>query len=364
MSYLEAVSLRMRQLDAQVLLREIPEPLEGPRLDFSSNDYLGLSEHPAVLATMRDTTRAGSGGSRLLAGALGEHRLLEDELAAFLGRERALLFSSGYLAALGAISALAPFFDLAYSDTLNHACLIDGLRLTKLERRLFTHGNLPATDARRPRAVIVSETIFGMDGDAIDPTELIQQLGEDDVLILDEAHALGVAGSGGAGLAAGIDDPRIVIVGTLSKAFGLQGGFVAGPDVVIRYLVTAARSFMYDTALPPGIARAARAALRLVRAANEARSRLTELRERLVGRLRADGVPAHDAIGAVVSIAVGDAGEALRLAAALRTNAIVVPAIRPPTVPPGTSRLRVSLRATHLLGDIERLATAVLEARG
>ncbi len=357
MSYLRRAQRALDDLDAQKLRRTIRDHRDDA-VDFSSNDYLGLSRHGAVVGALRAARRAGSGGARLLAGAHSEHRALEEALAALVRREAALLFSSGYLAALGAIGALAPCVDAAYSDALNHACLIDGLRATKLARTVYPHLALPPR--RGPAALIVSETIFGMDGDSIDARALVAGLGSDDVALVDEAHALGIAGAGGGGLAAELDDPRVVVIGTLSKALGALGGFVAGPQTAIELLRNTARTFVFDTALPPAVAAAALAAVRIVASAEG-----DALRERLasrVGRLRAAlellGRSAEGP-GAVIPIVVGDSSEALAVAAALAERGLHVPAIRPPTVPAGTSRLRITLRADHADDEIDALASAL-----
>ncbi|MDE2573305.1 MAG: aminotransferase class I/II-fold pyridoxal phosphate-dependent enzyme, partial [bacterium] len=303
MSYLNRVSAALRDLESRKqrrVVRERSDASEGILLDFSSNDYLGLAEHPAVVAALRAARRVGSGGSRLLAGAHAEHAALERELAAFVGRERALLFSSGYHAALGTILALSAVVDAAYSDERNHACLIDGLRATRLARHVYAHGGFGGVqrgeDLHRG-ALVVSESIFGMDGDAVDLRALLGALGENDVLLVDEAHALGVAGERGGGLAFGLEDPRVLVMGTLSKAFGALGGFVAGPAVVIDYLQTAARTFIFDTALPPAVAEAARTAVFLARESNEARKHLAALGASLRGGLCALGYTVPEGIG-------------------------------------------------------------------
>jgi len=357
LSYLRRARRVLDELDAGNLRRTIREHRDDV-VDFSSNDYLGLSRHGTVVGALRAARRAGSGGARLLAGAHPEHRALEEALAELVRREAVLLFSSGYMAALGAIGALASCVDAAYSDALNHACLIDGLRATKLTRTIYPHLALP--QRRDPAAMIVSETIFGMDGDGIDTGALVAALGTDDVALLDEAHALGIAGPGGGGLAAGLDDPRIVVVGTLSKALGALGGFVAGPQTAIALLRNTARTFVFDSALPPAVAAAARTAVGIVASAEgEAlRERLASRASRLRAALERLGRSA-DGSGAVIPIVVGDASEVLAVAAALAERGLRVPAIRPPTVPQGTSRLRITLRADHTDDEIDALASAL-----
>jgi 8-amino-7-oxononanoate synthase len=336
------------------------ESLPPETIDFASNDYLGLAVEPQVVAALKYARRVGSGGARLLSGANREHALLEEELAAWLGRERALLFASGYHAALGAIPVLAQTVDAVYSDRRNHACLIDGVRLSRAARTVYPHGTLPPQSACGGR-LIVTESIFGMDGDAADLSALLQSLSDDDVLLIDEAHALGVAGPGGAGLARELDDPRVIVMGTLSKALGAHGGFIAGPAESIELLVNRARTFVYDTALPPALALAARVALVLTRGAGDRRARLAANAQALRDGLRAMGFPAAEgsASSPIVALVLGEERRALAVSATLRERRIYAPAIRPPTVPPGTSRLRFSVRSTHAPEHVDILLTAL-----
>jgi 8-amino-7-oxononanoate synthase len=357
--YLDRIDAELAELERKGIRRIVrtqSDYADGVLLDFSSNDYLGLARHPDVVAPLQNATCAGSGGARLLAGAFAAHRALEEELAAFTGRERALLFSSGYHAALGAIGGLAHVVRACYSDELNHACLIDGIRLSRLARTIFPHAAFTRTQGEP--ALVVTETIFGVDGDSIDPAAMLDRLGDDDVLLVDEAHALGVVGEHGGGLAFGIDDPRLIIMGTLSKAFGAHGGFVAGPHRLIEYLQSVARAFIFDTALPPAIAEAARAGVRLAHAADAQRAHLARSGKRLRDTLRARGYRVTGDSSAIVPVVIGDVQPTLELAARLRKAGINVPAIRPPTVPAGTSRLRITLRATHTDGEIDRLIEA------
>jgi 8-amino-7-oxononanoate synthase len=361
-TYLLRIERRLSEIAAADRLRHVQPQRPRDAIDFSSNDYLGLSTDPQVVQAFRNASRVGSGGARLLGGRHREHSLLEEELAAWLGRERVLLFSSGYLAALGAIAALGSVVDTIYSDERNHASLIDGIRATGLAREIYPHAQLPPPGLRCAPALIVSESLFSMDGDMIDVHEMLGRLGDDDVLLLDEAHALGVRGVQGAGLAGGIDDPRIVVLGTLSKALGGLGGFIAGPERAIELLVNTARTFIFDTALPPALALAARIALVIARKADDRRAHLDELAARLRDRLIAGGAcVAGDWNAPIVPVILGGERRAMDVAARLLQQRSYAPAVRPPTVPPGTSRLRISLRSDLAVEHVDRLAGQIVE---
>ncbi len=234
MTYLHEIEDALGEIRSQHRYRELTG--EEPRYvaDFSTNDYLALATDSSMIEAMRHVKRVGSGGARLLGGRHREHWLLEQDIARWLGRERALLFSSGYMAALGTIQVLAQFADTIYSDALNHACLIDGIRAAKVSRVVYPHGKLNDREERPGRSLIVTESLFGMDGDTIDLHALVADLAPDDMLLVDEAHALGVLGPEGGGLAHGIDDQRVIVLGTLGKAIGCAGGFIAGPAPACR----------------------------------------------------------------------------------------------------------------------------------
>ena len=349
MTYLQRARQTLEAIRSEHRYRELPQYGLSNVIDFSSNDYLGLATDPQVVEALKRATRAGSGGARLLGGRNREHALLEDELAEWLGRERALLFSSGYLAGVGTIPVLAELVETILSDQSNHACLIDGVRLARIPHSIYEHATLPPTSGSKS-LLVISESIFGMDGDAIDPTALLECLREQDVLLLDEAHALGIAGPQGAGLARALDDPRILILGTLSKALGSLGGFVAGPATAIELLVNRARSFIFDTALPPSLVLASRIALLLTRRGDDRRERLRANAAHLRAALDAPGDTP------IVSVLLGSEERALGVSEELWKRRIFVPAIRPPTVPPGTSRLRITIRADHTLDQVDMLA--------
>ena len=355
MSYLQRAREQLAQIDGMHRRRSLDPQGHPDAIDFSGNDYLSLAREPQVVEALRRARSVGSGGSRLLGGRHREYYLLEEELARWLGRERALLFSSGYHAAIGVAPTIGDLVDRIDSDELNHACWIDGMRLSRTPRAIFAHGNPPIGDGR-PRAV-VSESLFSMDGDAIDVARYRALLGPNDVLILDEAHALGVLGARGAGLGYGVEDERILVMGTLSKSFGCFGGFVAGAADAIELLVNRARSFIFDTAMPPALATAARISLMLLAGelGDRRRAHLRETYAHLHAGLASLGIASPAEFSPIVPIVLGSEERALAVAAQLRAGRIEAPAIRPPTVPRGSSRLRLSLRADHRKEHVDLL---------
>ena len=356
-TFREAARRANDELHAANLARGVDVRSDRP-VDFSSNDYLGLARHPALLDAVRGATSIGSGGSRLLSGAAAEHDLLERDLASFLGRERVRLFSSGYLAVLGAVATAARLVTAIRSDAENHACAIDAIRLTGLPKTIYRE-TAPAEPAHEGGTLLVTESLFSMSGRVVDLAAMLRTLGSSDALLVDEAHAIGVLGRAGRGLAAELADDRVVVVGSLSKAFGCLGGFVAGSDDFIELLTSTARSFIFDTSLPPAIATAARTALDLIANGDALRARLF------------DGV-AHfwDAVDLpepatkthIASVIVGGNARSLAVAREVRERGFFAPAIRPPTVPAGSERLRASLRANHHEREIRGFARAVNES--
>jgi 8-amino-7-oxononanoate synthase len=355
MTYLKRIDSELERIRAEHRYREIGSDEQTLVADFSTNDYLGLAIDSRMVEALRQAKRVGSGGSRLLGGRHREPRLLEEDLARWVGRGRALLFSSGYLAALGAVQVLSSLAEVIYSDSLNHASLIDGIRASGLPREIYAHADLPQNQARRGPALIITESYFGMDGDEVDVAAIVQGLRNDDVLLVDEAHALGVFGKEGAGFARDLDDERVIVLGTLSKAVGAAGGFVAGPAKVIDLLVNTARTFIYDTALPPPIAFAARVGVMLARNADDARTRLFAKADRLREGLQGIGLNVPPSRGPIVPVMFGSEERALEAMVHCAERGIRAPAIRPPTVPAGTSRLRLSVRADHTDAQIDLL---------
>src|SRR3984893_17183014 len=371
------------QLREQSLFRELRtiESIQGTvvrmgdrfLVNFASNDYLGLSQHPAVKASAKlaiDRFGAGSGASRLVTGTESPHTEFEEEIAAFKGAESALVFSTGYAAAIGTITSLVGPGDVVILDKLAHACLIDGAKLSGAALRVFPHNNTAKLKRQlawarqtypQGQTLIVTESIFSMDGDFGDLPAIVDLKTEFQALLLvDEAHATGVIGPQGAGwiAALGLTQQVDIQMGTLSKAFGASGGFICGSKTLIQLLVNRARSFIYSTALPPSSAAAASAALQIVRSdeGNALRSRLRSNVRFLIECLTTfpgeNPVPA----GPILPLVIGDEQETLRLAEALWNNGFLLPAIRYPTVARGAARLRIALSSAHSLEQIQSLA--------
>ncbi len=348
--------------------------LDGARvLSFCSNDYLGLAGHPALCDAAVCAAREsgfGAAASRLVSGDLPQHRALEAALADFLALPAALFFPTGYQANIGVIAALAGRPDLILSDTANHASLIDGCRLSRAEVAVYPHKNaaaaaavLSAAGGRHRRRFVVTESLFSMDGDLAPLQELAEVAKRHDAaLIVDEAHALGVLGPGGRGLcrAAGVEPDALV--GTLGKAFGTMGGFVAGTQALRGVLVNRARTFIFTTAPPAPLAAAALAAVRLV-AGPEGSARRETLAQRVSQLRAAAGLPpapgTPSELSPILPFVVGSDRAALMASAALRACGLFVQAIRPPTVPEDTARLRVTLSAGHDAASVDALASAL-----
>jgi 8-amino-7-oxononanoate synthase len=341
-------------------------------VDFASNDYLGLAADPrpaAAAAAFLEREGVGAGAARLIAGNHPLHEALERALAEHAGTERALLFPSGYAANVGALPALAGAGDAIYSDALNHASLIDGCRLSRATVRVFPHGDvgalaaLLADDAGRfRRRWIVVEGVFSMDGD-LAPLAAIAELARAHgaYTYVDDAHGTAVVGPDGRGSAALCGAPVDVAVGTLGKALGAAGAFVAGSAALCELLAHRARSFVFTTGSPPAVAAAALAALQIARAEPWRRERVRANARRLRAGLAAAGLATLDGEGAghVVPVLVGGAEETVAAGAALRARGFAVGAVRPPTVPAGTSRLRLGVSAAHTPDQVDGLVAAV-----
>ncbi|MFD9505761.1 8-amino-7-oxononanoate synthase [Streptomyces mirabilis] len=351
-----------------------PRAADSSLLDLASNDYLGLAHHPEITAAAAQAARrwgAGATGSRLVSGTTELHGELERELADFCGFESALVFSSGYAANLAAVTTLAPHGSLVVSDAGNHASLIDGCRLARGATQVVAHADPDAVrkalGTHEGPAVAVSDTVFSVDGDAAPLAALATACREHGAaLLVDDAHGLGVLGDGGRGApqAAGLaGDPDVVVTATLSKSFGSQGGAVLGPAPVIDHLVNAARTFIFDTGLAPAAAGAALAALRLLRREPERAARAREVATALHTRLTAEGLEAVRPDAAVVSVRAPSPEQAVRWAADCREAGLAVGCFRPPSVPDGISRLRLTARADLTDAQIEHAVGVISSVR-
>lgn len=349
--------------------------LETPSgIDLCSNDYLGLASDPrlhrAVLAAVSASAQVASTGSRLLSGNSPDWEEIESEFANFVGDESALYFSSGYAANVGLLSSILRLGDIVFSDALNHASLIDGIRLSRAQKIIYPHADLPFLEralrenANAPGAkLIVTESVFSMEGDVAPLGELArlaQAHGAD--LIVDEAHAIGVCGREGRGIVAGLPDRSRILAAVYpcGKALASCGAFVCGTAMVKEYLVNHARSFIFSTANPPYIAHQIRAALALVRDAHDRRAHLRQVSTALRTELRAAGLACAPGETPIVPVILGSNLTTLQVSAELRFAGFGVKAIRPPTVPPGTARIRLSLTSAVSLEDIHRLAQALI----
>lgn len=344
-------------------------------IDFSSNDYLGLSRHPLLIERARDAAAklgAGAGASRLVTGTTDLHLSVEAKIAAFKGTQAALLFASGWqanAAVLPAILAVAPD-PLVFTDRAIHASLHSGIAAAGARQIRFRHNDLDHLEtllAARVEAsgtrIIVTESVFSMDGDRVDVARLARIAAAHDAFVyLDEAHATGVLGPGGAGLSAGHPGAFDLVMGTFSKAMGGFGAYVAGSRLLCDYLVNACGGFVFTTAPPPAMLGAIDAALDLVPGMEAERQTLAGMAQEVRTRLRSLGFDSGASSTQIVPVIVGDAGRTLGLSARLDEAGVLAAAIRPPTVPPGTSRLRLALRATHAQADIDCMLDAITGA--
>ena len=348
-------------------------------LSFCSNDYLGLANHTDLKQAMCDAGRdwgVGAGASHLLGGHSRIHAELESALAEFVGTERALLFSTGYMANLGVLAGLVGRRDRILEDKLNHASLIDGGQLARAKMLRYPHADPAAVnrllgDGFRGRQIVASDGVFSMDGDVAPVAELLAACRQHAALCyVDDAHGLGVLGASGRGTleAAGIDagaeetKPHLLLMGTLGKAFGSFGAFVAGTEAWIETLIQQARTYIYTTAMPPAQAAASLAALGIVRREGWRREHLVELVDRFQCGCRDRGIPLLPSETPIQPVLIGDNQRANQVAERLRSQGMLIFAIRQPTVPPGTERLRITFSAAHELSDVDRLLDALQEA--
>jgi 8-amino-7-oxononanoate synthase len=343
--------------------------------DFASNDYLALARDPRLARAATDALADGpfgAGAARLISGTHPLHLELEAALASYKRTEAALLFGSGYLANIGAIPALVGPRDAIYADRLNHASLIDGCRLSRAEVRTFAHNDIAALadmlDADRGsfrRRLIVVDSVFSMDGDLAPLCEIVPLARTYDAwTYVDDAHGTGVLGREGRGAAShwGVEGQIDVLMGTLGKALGTSGAFVAGSRTLIDFLINRARSFIFTTATPPALAAATLEALRIAEAEPERRTRVRDAARRLRSGLAALGYTLEGPSDShIIPVPIGDADRTMQVGASLRARGFLVGAVRPPTVPAGTSRLRLTVNAAHTPDEVEALLVTLAE---
>ena len=364
----------LSELESRAELRQL-QMIHG--IDFSSNDYLGLATDPrmkqAIAEGVEYAARIASTGSRLLSGQSDTWTILEQDFAKWVGTDAALYFTSGYAANLGLLSAILRPEDIVFSDSANHASIIDGIRLTKCKRVIFPHLNLEFLESELRRntsasgaRVIVVESIFSMEGDRAPLAELAALADRHGAeLIVDEAHAIGVRGPNGSGCvaAAGLSSRVLATVHTCGKALASAGAFVCGSDHLRSYLINCARTFIFNTALPPYFASQVFAGMKLAADADAGRARLAQLSAFLRNELRANGFYIPEIDSQIAPIILGRNDAAVRFAEYLRGRGFGVRAIRPPTVPAGKARLRISLTAQHTEDILAELVLALVQAR-
>lgn len=336
-------------------------------LSFCSNDYLGLANHPDVIKAMQDGAArwgVGSGASHLVNGHSSAHHALEEELAAFTQRPRALLFSTGYMANMGVIAALCGRGDYLFEDRLNHASLLDGGLLSQARMQRYAHNDADALAQKlsaheNGEKLVVTDGVFSMDGDIAPLPELSRVSQQHQAwLMVDDAHGFGVLGKNGGGcvehFGLSIDEVPILI-GTLGKAFGTFGAFVTGSEELIEFLIHKARPYIYTTALPPAVAEATRASLRLLQTEHWRREKLQSLIQQFRSGATQLGLTLMDSETPIQPLLIGDNGKAMAMSEALKQQGILISAIRPPTVPEGTARLRITFSADHSEADVTEL---------
>ena len=385
---LDDLDTRLAQLDAAGLRRRrriVTTPCRpaasladrsAPVLAFCSNDYLGLAAEPALAdAAARAAARwgVGSGASHLVSGHTAAHEALEARLAAFVGMDDALCFSTGYMANIGVMPALVGRGDAIFADKVNHASLVDGALLSRAELIRYPHCDLAALEARlaasnAPRKLIVTDSVFSMDGD-LAPLPALLALAEAHRawLLVDDAHAFGVLGPQGRGSLAhfGLSSPRLILMGTLGKAAGVAGAFVAGHQSVIEWLINTSRSYIFTTGAPPLLAETLLTAVDLIEHGDTRRAHLAALIARFKAGLRLSRWQLLASDTPIQPVVIGDNHETLAVSRALDAEGLWVPAIRPPTVPKGAARLRITLSAAHSVEQVDRLVAALnrLEAQ-
>ena len=380
---LESLKRELEQRQAQGLMRQ-RRLLDSPQaeqitadehqyLSFCSNDYLGLANRPELIVAMQaaaGNSGVGSGASNLITGHHRYHDTLEKQLADFVGMPAALLFSTGYMANIGVLGALVSRGDAIFADKLNHACLNDGGYYSMAEFKRFAHNDVAALEkllqaSKARHKIIAADAVFSMDGDIAPIPEYLKLCEQYDAyLYMDDAHGFGVLGKHGSGTLShfGLKSPRIIMMATLGKAAGVAGAFVAGEQVVIDYLIQTAKSYVYSTPAPPALSATLSASLKLIEKGDDLRAHLRHLIATLKQNLHLKRWQLMPSETAIQPLLIGSNHEALRVGEYLQKQGILVPAIRPPTVPVNTARLRISLSAAHKTEDVVKLAEALNQA--
>jgi len=346
---------------------------QKPYLSFCSNDYLGLANRPELIAAMQRAagdSGVGSGASNLITGHHRYHDTLEKQLARFVGMPAALLFSTGYMANIGVLGALMGRGDAIFADKLNHACLNDGAYFSYADFHRYPHNDVQALEkllqaSKAKHKMIAADAVFSMDGDIAPIPEYLALCEKYDAyLYLDDAHGFGVLGEHGQGSLShfNIKSPRIIVMATLGKAAGVAGAFVAGEQVVIDYLIQKAKSYVYSTPAPPALSATLSASVKLIEQGDDLRANLHNLIAYLKHNLKLKKWKLLESDTAIQPLIIGGNEESLAVSEYLQTHGILVPAIRPPTVPAGTARLRISLSAAHSLDDVKQLIAAIHQA--
>lgn len=346
---------------------------QKPYLSFCSNDYLGLANRPELIAAMQKAagdSGVGSGASNLITGHHRYHDTLEKQLASFVGMPAALLFSTGYMANIGVLGALMGRGDAIFADKLNHACLNDGAYFSYADFHRYPHNDVQALEkllqaSKAKHKMIAADAVFSMDGDIAPIPEYLALCEKYDAyLYLDDAHGFGVLGEHGQGSLShfNIKSPRIIVMATLGKAAGVAGAFVAGEQVVIDYLIQKAKSYVYSTPAPPALSATLSVSVKLIEQGDDLRANLYSLVAYLKQNLKLKKWKLLESDTAIQPLIIGGNEESLAVSEYLQTHGILVPAIRPPTVPVGTARLRISLSAAHSLDDVKQLIAAIHQA--
>lgn len=373
--------LAERQAAGLIRKRRVIDSPQAPHLvidnkavvSFCSNDYLGLANHPELISALQSGAQiagAGSGAAHLITGHHRYHHELELALAEFVGMPKALLFSTGYMANIGVISGFVQRNDAIFADKLNHASLNDGAILSRGDLHRYPHFDMQALErllqsSTSRRKMVVTDSVFSMDGDIAPLSDLLALCERYDAwLYIDDAHGFGVLGEQGRGALHyfALSSPNIIYMATLGKAAGVSGAFVAGATSAIDYLMQNARTYIYTTAMPPGLAAASRTALELIEQSATRRSHLNRLIEQLKSGLRCKRWKLANSATPIQPLIIGSNDETVKASEYLQQQGIFAPAIRPPTVPANTARLRISLSAAHTAEDVDRLITALHQA--